>query len=154
MRFLRFAAAAAPALMLAACGGQAEPSDAPVVDGTLADTAIDDTAQMIDTTPGEPGVETSWDIDRDGRFNEAEYRNFTANRFGEWDRNADERVELQEFTERWQGQGLKDGRGAFAEYDQNQDGVLSPAELSRDDMWTLWDEDRSGTLEPDEFTFY
>lgn len=147
-------AAAASALLLAACGGTADVAERPEVDGPLADTAVDDTAQLIKTTPGEPGVERSWDIDRDGRFNEAEYRNFTANRFGEWDRDGDDRLALGEFVPGWEQSGLQNSRAVFTEYDQNQDGAITPNEFEGEEIWNRWDADGDGALSPDEFRFY
>lgn len=122
----------APAL--AACGSENDQTVSP----QMAEP-IDDTAQIINTTPGTPGVETGWDLNRDGTFQLGEWDSVSHRWFPDWDKVRDNRLVREEFESGWRTAGLPESGAAFGRLDRDADGAITREELQRKTLWETLD---------------
>lgn len=142
--FLKFAPVAAMAL-LAACGAETEvaETETPLATETLG----------METEMATPIGGSTWDLNSDGRFDQAEYTAYGPANYGTYDLNQDSRIDASEFNTGWTQNGWRDGERAFGVFDGNSDGFLDNNEFFGADRYATLDANSDGVLEGEEWNY-
>lgn len=142
--FLKFAPIAAMGL-LAACGAETEvaETEAPLATETLG----------TETEMATPVAGPTWDMNSDGRFEQAEYSAYGPANYGLYDTNSDNRIDATEFNTGWTNAGWRDGERAFGQFDANSDGFLDNNEFFGSDRYATFDANSDGALEGEEWAY-
>lgn len=98
-------------------------------------------------------------IDRngDGRISNAEWNDYRASGFANWDTNRDGRISRAEYANCWYGGGFYNSYNrpswepSFNAFDTNRDGYLSPTEYWSSGSWSQYDRNHDGVVDSSEW---
>ena len=98
-------------------------------------------------------------IDRngDGRISSAEWNDYRASGYANWDVNHDGRIDRAEYSNCWYGGGFYNSYNraswepSYSAFDTNHDGYLSSAEYWGSGVWSQYDRNHDGMVDSSEW---